>query len=66
MRKLSEITVEELRQWSNDLTLLARSRRHMLTKLSQLFRYSEKRGWCGKNIAACVDAPRFRAVSRFF
>jgi integrase len=56
-RKLTEITLQELQAWSNDPTLSARSRRHMLTKLSQLYRYSEKRGWCEKNIAAYVARP---------
>jgi site-specific recombinase XerD len=56
-RKLSEITLDELQEWSNDPTLTARSRRHLLTKVSQLFRYAEKRGWCEKNIAAFVARP---------
>jgi site-specific recombinase XerD len=56
-RKLSEIGLEELQAWSNDPTLSARSRRHMLTKLSQLYRYAEKRGWCEKNIATYVARP---------
>ena len=56
-RKLSEITLNELQEWANDPTLSARSRRHMLTKLSQLFRYAERRGWCEKNIAAYVARP---------
>ncbi len=56
-RKLSEIGIEELQVWANDPSLSARSRRHMLTKLSQLFRYAEKRGWCEKNIAAHVARP---------
>jgi integrase len=56
-RKLSEITLNELQAWSNDPTLSARSRRHMLTKLSQLFRYAEKRGWCEKNIVTYVARP---------
>jgi len=56
-RKLSEITLNELQAWSNDPTLSARSRRHMLTKLSQLFRYAEKRGWCERNIATYVARP---------
>ena len=29
----------------------------MLTKLSQLFRYGEKHGWCEKNLAAYVNRP---------
>ncbi|HTS18567.1 MAG TPA: tyrosine-type recombinase/integrase [Verrucomicrobiae bacterium] len=56
-RKLSDITLNELQAWSNDSTLSARSRRHMLTKLSQLFRYAEKRGWCERNIATYVARP---------
>jgi integrase len=56
-RKLSEITLNELQEWANDPTLSARSRRHMLTKLSQLFRYAEKRDWCEKNIATYVARP---------
>ena len=56
-RKLSEITLPELQAWSNDPTLSARSRRTMLTKVSQLFRYAEKHGWCEKNISAHVARP---------
>jgi site-specific recombinase XerD len=56
-RKLSEITIAELGTWANDSTLSARSRRHMLTKLSQLYRYAERRGWCEKNIAAYITRP---------
>ena len=56
-RKLSEITLPELQAWSNDPTLSAVSRRHMLTKLSQLYHYAEKHGWCEKNIAAYVARP---------
>jgi integrase len=56
-RKLSEITLNELQSWANHPRLSARSRRHMLTKLSQLFRYAEKRGWCEKNIATYVARP---------
>ena len=67
--KLSAITFDELQQWANDPTQSPRSRRHLLTKLSQLYRYAEKRGWCEKNIAAYVarpdvpeGEPRFLAV----
>ncbi len=56
-RKLSEITLPELQAWSNDPTLSARSRITMLTKVSQLYRYAEKHGWCEKNIAANVARP---------
>jgi len=56
-RKLAEITLPELQEWSNDPTLSAVSRRHMTTKVSQLFRYAEKRGWCEKNIAAYIARP---------
>ena len=56
-RKLSGITVEELQQWANDPTQSPRSGRHLLTKLSQLYHYAEKRGWCEKNIAAYVARP---------
>jgi integrase len=56
-RKLSEITLPQLQEWSNAPSLSAVSRRHMLTKLSQLYRYSEKRGWCEKNIAAYISRP---------
>jgi len=56
-RKLSEISIEELGTWANDSKLSARSRRHILTKLSQLYRYAERRGWCEKNIAAYITRP---------
>jgi len=56
-RKLSGITLDELQQWANDPTQSPRSRRHLLTKLSQLYHYAEKRGWCEKNIAAYVARP---------
>jgi integrase len=56
-RKLSEITVEELQAWSNNPSLSAQSRRHMLTKLSQLYRYAERRGWSEKNIVPYLNRP---------
>jgi integrase len=56
-QKLSEITLPKLQAWNNDPTLSAVSRRHMATKLSQLFRYAEKHGWCEKNLAAYISRP---------
>ena len=56
-RKLTEITLPELQAWSNAPSLSARSRITMLTKVSQLYRYAERRGWCDKNIASHVARP---------
>jgi integrase len=56
-QRLSEITVEALQEWANDPTLSARSRRHHLTKVSQLFRFAEKRGWCQKNPVPYLNRP---------
>ena len=56
-RKLNEIRLDELQEWANDPSLSPRSRRHQLTKVSQLYRFAEMRGWCEKNIAQRLSRP---------
>lgn len=56
-QRLSEISVEDLQGWANGLGLSPRSRRHFLTKISQLYRFAEKRGWCQKNLVEHLSRP---------
>ena len=57
-RKLSELSLDELQEWASDPTLSPQTRRHHLTKISQLYRFAEKRGWCEKNIVQHLSRPQ--------
>lgn len=56
-RRLSEITVEELKAWVDDDEWSPRTRINYLTKVSQLFNYALRHGWVDSNIADRVERP---------
>jgi integrase len=57
-RRPSEIGLAELEQWASNPVLSPRSRRHNLTKASQLYRYALKHGWCIENPIPKLTRPR--------
>lgn len=56
-RKLSEITLEELKDWIADDEWSARTRINCLTKISQLFNYAVKHRWVDANLTERIDRP---------
>jgi len=61
--KLSEITLDELREWAMDETWEPRTRINFLTKISQLYGYSIRRKWADSNLAASIDRPMVDATT---
>ncbi|MEI8064192.1 MAG: tyrosine-type recombinase/integrase [Verrucomicrobiota bacterium] len=57
-RRPGEIGLAELEQWANNPVLSPRSRRHNLTKASQLYRYAGKHGWCIENPIQNLTRPK--------
>jgi len=57
-RRLSELTVEEIKAWiDEDEDWSARNRINYLTKISQLFNYAVKHNWMDANLAERIDRP---------
>ena len=56
-RKLSEISLEELKAWLDNPTLSARSKIHNATKLSQLYNYAIRQGWSESNLVKRITRP---------
>ena len=56
-RRLSEVTVEELRAWFDGLHLGARSVTHFMTKVSQLYNFAIRNRWCLENTVSRLDRP---------
>jgi len=59
-QQLAEISFEDLEQWASSIKLSPCSRRHTLTKVSQLYRYALKHGWCAENLTAKLTRPETR------
>ena len=57
-RRPGEIGLSELEQWANNPVLSPRSRRHNLTKASQLYRYAIKHDWCIENPIPKLTRPK--------
>ncbi len=62
-RKLSEITLEELKAWLDNPTLSARSKIHNATKLSQLYNYAIRQGWAESNLVKRITRPSVEDVA---
>jgi integrase len=57
-RRLSELTVEEIKAWiDKNEEWSARTRINYLTKISMLFNYAFKRNWVDANLAERIDRP---------
>ena len=57
-RRLSEVTVEEIRAWiDEDEEWSARTRINYLTKISQLYNYALRHNWVDANLAERIDRP---------
>jgi len=55
--RLSDITLDELKEWVQDEEWDMRTRINYLTKLSQLYGYAAKRKWVDSNLTEMVDRP---------
>ena len=56
-RRLSEVTLEELKNWFDKLALSSRSISHYMTKVSQLYNYAIRHNWCAENLVNRLDRP---------
>jgi integrase len=57
-RKLSELTVEEIKAWvDEDEDWSARTRIHYLTKISQIYNYALRHNWVDANLVERIDRP---------
>src|ERR1035441_10105544 len=57
-RRLSELTVEEIKAWvDEDEKWSARTRINFLTKISQLFNFALKHNWVDSNLVERIDRP---------
>jgi integrase len=56
-RRLTSITLEELRAWLDDPTLSPRTRINYATKLSQLFNYAIRHDWVDSNPVEKIARP---------
>ena len=56
-RKVSEITIEELREWFDGLQLAPRTRINFATKVSQLFNYAVTNKWASENLVDRIANP---------
>ena len=56
-RKLSDLTVEDLKDWLDEDGWSPRTRINFVTKISQLYNYAIKHGWVEVNLAARIDRP---------
>ena len=55
--KLSEITVQDLKEWLDEDDWSPRTRINYATKISQLYNYAIKRNWAEHNLAERIDRP---------
>ena len=55
--KLSEITVEDLKEWLDEEDWSPRTRINYTTKISQLYNYAIKHKWAEHNLAEQIDRP---------
>jgi integrase len=55
--RLSDITLDELREWVNDDAWEMRTRINYLTKLSQLYGYACRQKWVDSNLTSLIDRP---------
>jgi integrase len=56
-RKLTDLSVSELKEWVADEDWAPQTRINYLTKISQLFNYGIKHGWAELNLATRIDRP---------
>jgi integrase len=58
-RRLSEVTLDELKEWINDENWEMQTRINYLTKLSQLYRFALRRPvkWVDSNLTELIDRP---------
>jgi hypothetical protein len=54
-RRLTELAVQEIKEWVADDDWAPQTRINYLTKISQLFNYGIKHGWAEVNLAARID-----------
>jgi integrase len=55
--RLSEVSLDELKEWVMDDGWEPRTRINSLTKISQLYGYAIRNKWADSNIAASIDRP---------
>ena len=55
--KLSEISLDELKEWVMDDGWKPRTRINFLTKISQLYGYAIRNKWADSNLAGSIDHP---------
>jgi hypothetical protein len=55
--KLADLTLEQIKEWVADDDWAPRTRINVLTKISQLYNYAIKHGWCEHNLAEKIDRP---------
>lgn len=56
-RRLTDLAVQEVKEWVADDDWAPQTRINYLTKISQLFNYGIKHGWAEVNLAARIDRP---------
>ncbi len=56
-RRLSELSVDDLKDWLGDSEWAPRTKINYLTKISQLYNYALKRQWVDANITVQIDRP---------
>ena len=64
--KLSEITVEDLKEWLDQEEWAPRTRVNYTTKISQLYNYAIKHNWAEHNYANELTGRRLKTRSRRF
>jgi hypothetical protein len=62
-KRLTDLGVEEVKEWITDEEWAAQTRINYLTKISQLFNYGIKHGWAEVNLAAESTVLTWRTVS---
>jgi integrase len=55
--RLSDITLDDLKEWIQDDEWESRTRINYLTKLSQLYGYAMRRKWVDANLTEMIDRP---------
>ena len=56
-RRLSDLTLEELKAWFDALQLSPQSVCHYMTKVSQLYSFAVRNNWCPENLVKRLDRP---------
>jgi integrase len=56
--RLSDVTLDELKEWVQDDDWNPRTRFNFLSKISQLYNYARKRKWVNHNLTGDIDFPR--------